>query len=114
MLLNGSPESAGPFSVDNSYAWNMCQISIIQIFVEMPHCLIDSHADQVDLGTDKSGLGHPDLTASRHAFGCGEIFCLSDEFQITYIDLGTENAHLNKKIPFCIWQGTDCSFQIQT
>ena len=53
VLMNGSTKCTGTFSVDDPHVWNMGQLRIIQIFIQMGDCLIYGHADQIDLGADR-------------------------------------------------------------
>ena len=67
--MNGSTKRTGTFSVDDPYTWNMSQIRIIQIFIQMGDRLIYGHADQIDLGTDRCRLGYSYRTVRRLGAG---------------------------------------------
>ena len=54
----------GTLTVNDSYCFEMCDICIIQIFVQLCNRLVNGFAEKVDLGGDACRFGHADLSGS--------------------------------------------------
>ena len=71
--MDAFSEGTGTFSVNDTDTWNMCQICIIQIFIQFRDGFVDGAAKQVDLNADRGRFGHLDLTgAGALHIRCGD------------------------------------------
>ena len=51
MLLDGLAQGTGPLAVYDADVFQMCQISVVQIFIEGGEGLVYRFAQQIDLST---------------------------------------------------------------
>ena len=61
IFMDPLAESAGALTVDNADCVQMREQGVVQIFVQLCHCFINSPSEQVDLGADGQGFAHTDL-----------------------------------------------------
>ena len=59
-VLKGS----GSTAMDHAHCLEMGQIGVVQIFFHGRHCLVHSHAYEVDLSGHSGGFGHLNLAAA--------------------------------------------------
>ena len=66
IVVDAFAQGAGSFSVDNADAGQMCQICVVQIFIQFCDRLVHRLAKKIDLGGDGSGFG--EFQFSRSGF----------------------------------------------
>ena len=75
MSLHRVAECARAFSVNDAHGRQMCQISVVQIFVEKRNGLVGRLTDEIDLCGDGGGFAPVSYT---HLLGegTGRFFCI--------------------------------------
>ena len=90
----------------------MCQISVIQIFIQFCHSLIYSFSKKIDFSGNTGRLGHADLACSCSGKSRSVDNWFVNKLQVRNMNFGTDDTHLYKKKAFGIGMTADSSFQI--
>ena len=107
MLLDGLAQGTGTLAVYDADVFQMCQISVVQIFIEGGEGFVYRFAQQIDLGGNGEGLGHPELAGICFGHGrCGNRRFL-DADKVFYVCGGAHDTALHKEIALCIRQAAD-------
>ena len=56
LVMDGGAEFSGTAAMDNGYLIQVGEVSVIQIFVQLRHSLIDGFSDDVEAGADRRGF----------------------------------------------------------
>ena len=107
MLLDGLAQGTGPLAMYDADVFQMCQISVVQIFIEGGEGFVYRFAQQIDLRGNGEGLGHPELAGI--CFGhrrCGNRRFL-DADKVFYVRGGAHDAALHEEVSLCIRQAAD-------
>ena len=109
-FVDSFSQSACAATVDDGDIRYVGQISIIEIFVQIDHGFINGFTDQIDGSIDMGRFIHLDLAGA----GLIDHRCVDDFFvnwlQITEVNTGFENAHLDRQFPFAVWLGDNGAF----
>ena len=113
VIVDTFAEGTGTFSVNDTDGFHVCDIGVIQIFIQLCNCLIYGFSEKIDLCGNAGCLGHTDLSGAGTLHGRSGDHRLVHKLQIGDMNLGTYDTHLHKEISFGIRMTGNCSFQIQ-
>ena len=60
ILVHALPQLAGSLAVNDPHLFKMRDRRVVEILIQFGTCFVHGFPEEIDLGTDRHGLGHAD------------------------------------------------------
>ena len=115
MSVYGIPQSTCPFAVYYADVGQVCQVGVVQVFVQDGEGFVHCLAQQVNLRGDGERLGHLELAGAGTGIAAlkgrsGDGLFLGVD-QVLYVGVGADDAALYEQGAFGVGQRADRALQ---